>query len=404
MVYVSADILVAGGGPTGSFSALQAAKLGAQVTICEEHSKEGVPSHCTGHISLAGIRRLSVNLPKRIFENEIKSAMFYSPSGYQFSVRFSSPITCVVNRELFDQHLSDIASKVGVKIFNGTHVDSLLIEGGLVRGLVVRRKKKAEKLLSKIVIDAEGVSSNLLKRANLPSLDRCMVVNGVQAEVDKIDGIETDVVEVFLSQRFAMGFFAWIVPRQDGSAKVGLATAIGNPRDCLYYFSRRNPILRQRLKKSHLTNLVYHPLSLGGPIPKTFHDGLLVVGDAASHVKPTTGGGIIMGLTCAKIAGKVAANAIRYNDASANFLSEYERRWKKKIGFDMTVMKYLRHLLNSLSDRKLDKLIALCKRLEIGEDLEKVRDIDFQGASMVRIAKSPRFLATTLYFLAASFF
>jgi len=401
---VSADILVAGGGPTGSFSALQAAKLGAQVTICEEHSKEGVPSHCTGHISLAGIRRLSVNLPKRIFENEIKSAMFYSPSGYQFSVRFSSPITCVVNRELFDQHLSDIASKVGVKIFNGTHVDSLLIEGGLVRGLVVRRKKKAEKLLSKIVIDAEGVSSNLLKRANLPSLDRCMVVNGVQAEVDKIDGIETDVVEVFLSQRFAMGFFAWIVPRQDGSAKVGLATAIGNPRDCLYYFSRRNPILRQRLKKSHLTNLVYHPLSLGGPIPKTFHDGLLVVGDAASHVKPTTGGGIIMGLTCAKIAGKVAANAIRYNDASANFLSEYERRWKKKIGFDMTVMKYLRHLLNSLSDRKLDKLIALCKRLEIGEDLEKVRDIDFQGASMVRIAKSPRFLATTLYFLAASFF
>jgi len=186
VIFVSTDIVVVGGGPTGSFSALQAAKLGAQVTICEEHNKVGVPSHCTGHISLAGIRRFPVNLPKKIFENEIKSAIFYSPSGYRFSVRFSSPITCVVNRKLFDQYLSNIASKVGVKIFSDTHVGSLLFERGFVRGVVVRRKKKAEKLLSKIVIDAEGVSSNILKRANLPSLDRCMVVNGVQAEVDKI--------------------------------------------------------------------------------------------------------------------------------------------------------------------------------------------------------------------------
>jgi len=404
VIFVSTDIVVVGGGPTGSFSALQAAKLGAHVTICEEHNKVGVPSHCTGHISLAGIRRFPVNLPKKIFENEIKSTIFYSPSGYRFSVRFSSPITCVVNRKLFDQYLSNIASKVGVKIFSDTHVGSLLFERGFVRGVVVRRKKKAEKLLSKIVIDAEGVSSNILKRANLPSLDRCMVVNGVQAEVDKIDGVENDMVEVFLSRRFAMGFFAWIVPRRDGSAKVGLATATGNPRDCLYYFSRRSPIAHQRFKRSHFTSLVYHPIPLGGPIPKTFHDGLLVVGDAASQVKPTTGGGIIMGLTCAEIAGKVAAHAVRYNDASANFLSEYESQWKKKIGFDMMVMKRLRHLLNGLSDRKLDRLIALCKRLRVDEDLEKVRDVDFQGASLIRTARSPRFLATALYFLMASFF
>jgi digeranylgeranylglycerophospholipid reductase len=403
VILVSADVIVAGAGPAGSFSALQAAKLGAQVIICEEHDKVGVPTHCTGHISLAGIKRFNLCLPKNVFENNIKSTTFHSPSGYRFSVRFSSSVTCVVNRELFDQHLSNMALKAGVEILNNTYVKSFLIKRGAVRGIVVKGKKIPQKLVSKVVINAEGVSSNLLKRAGLPSLNRRMVVSGVQAEVDRIDNIDNDTVEVFLSHRFAPGFFAWIVPRRDGTAKVGLGTEKGNPRDCLRHFIRHNPIARQRLKRSHVTSLVHHPILLGGPISRTFHDGLLIVGDAASHVKPTTGGGIIMGLTCAKIAGKVAAYAARYRDSSANFLSEYGRRWKKEIGFDMIAMKRLRLMLNGFSDKQLDQFIALCTRLRLDESLKNMRDIDFQGTSLVHMAKNPRILATALYFLKASF-
>ena len=123
------------------------------------------------------------------------------------------------------------------------------------------------------------------------------------------------------------------------------------------------------------------------------------MGDAASHVKPTTGGGIIMGLTCARIAGKVASYAVRYRDSSANFLSEYERWWKKEIGFDMIVMKRLRLMLNGFSNNQFDQLIALCSRFGLDESLRDVRDVDFQGTSLIRIAKSPRVLATALYFL-----
>jgi len=403
VILVSSDVIVVGAGPTGSFSAFEAAKLGVRVVICEEHNKVGVPSHCTGHISLAGIRRFDLHLPKNVFENEIKSAIFYSPSGYDFSVRFASPVTCVINRKLFDQYLFHMALKAGAEFLKSTYVDSLLMEKGSVKGVVVKRKKRTERLVSKVVIDAEGVTSNLLKRAGLPSLNRRMVVNGVQAEVDKINNIDNGTVEVFLSSRFAPGFFAWIAPRRDGTAKVGLGTEKGNPHDCLRHFIRHNSIARQRLKRSHVTNLVYHPISLGGPIPKTFHDGLLIVGDAASHVKSTTGGGVIMGLTCAKIAGKAAAYAVKYKDSSANFLSEYERRWKKKIGFDMMVMKRLRIMLSGLSDKQLDQFVALCTRLRLDENLKEVTDVDFQGTSLIRIAKSPRIIATALYFLVASF-
>ena len=402
MILVDSDVIVVGAGPTGSYSAFQAAKLGAKVTICEEHNKIGAPTHCTGHISLANLKRLNLNLPKKVFENKIKSAIFNSPSGYQFSIRFGSPVTCVINRELFDQHLSDMASKTGVKLLKKTHVDSFSIDKGYVRGVVVKRKKRTEKLASRVAIDAEGVSSALLKQAGFPSLDRHRLVYGVQAEADKVEGIDEDTVEVFLSQSFAPGFYAWIVPLNDGTAKVGLATAKGNPRDCLTRFIRHNPIARKRLQNSNFKNLTYHPISLDGPISPTYHNGLLIVGDAASQVKPTTGGGIIMGLTCARIAGQAAAYAVRYKDASAYSLSEYERRWKKKIGFDMLIMKRLRLMLSRLSDSQLDKLIALCSQLKLEETLRNVRDVDFQGTSLICTTKSPRFLTTALYFLLAS--
>lgn len=403
MILTSSDIIVVGAGPAGCFSALQAAKLGVRVTICEEHSKVGGSSHCTGHISLAGIRRLDLRLPRGVFENEIKSAVFYSPSGYRFSVRFASGVTCVVNRDLFDQHLLNTALEAGGAILKSTHVDSLLIEDGSVKGVVINQKGRVEKLASKVVVDAEGASSRLLKRARLPSLNPRMIVNGVQAEVDRVDDIDLDTVEVFLGGRFAPGFFAWIVPRRDGTAKVGLATKKGNPHDCLRHLVCHNPIARQRLRRSHVTGVVYHPIPLGGPISRTFYDGLLIVGDAASHVKPTTGGGVIMGLTCAKIAGEVAARAVQNENSSASFLSRYERLWKREIGFDMMVMKRLRLMLNAFSDRKLDRLISFCARLRVDESLKEIRDVDFQGTSLIRVARKPEILATALYSLVTSF-
>lgn len=398
----STDVVVVGGGPAGSFAALQVAKLGLRVTICEEHERVGVPSHCTGHMSLAGLNRLNLGLPRKVFENQIQSAVFYSPSGYSFSIRFASPVTCVINRALVDEYLASLASDAGAELLFNAYAQSLLIRRNSFVGVVVRHRQQTAEVQSKVVIDAEGASPRLLRHAGLPSPQRSMTINAMQARADKISGGIDDAVEVFLSNTCAPGFFAWIVPKQDGTAKVGLGTARGNPRDCFRQFIKHNPIAYQRLRKSRITDFTYHPIPLGGPIRKTVHDGLLVVGDAAAHVKPTTGGGVIMGLTCAKIAGSVAALAVQHNDTSARFLSQYERQWKREIWFDMRMMKRLRYALNHLSDRQLDQLIGLCSRLDVGKSLTTVHDVDFQGTSLLYMDKSPRMLATALYLLLAS--
>ena len=402
MILVKTDVIVVGAGPIGSFSALQAAKSDVQVIICEEHSEIGVPSHCTGHVSLAGLKRLNLNLPKNVFENEFNAVTFHSPCGYKFFVQFDFPVTCVINRMLFDQYLARMAKKAGVQILLNTCVDSFLSENGVTKGVSVRRKKKVERLKSEVVIDAEGASSKLLKRAKLPSPNRQMIVNGVQAEVDKIDDINEDAVEVFLNNEFASGFYAWIVPRRDSTAKLGLATINRNPRDCLRQFIQKNLINKKRLSHSDVTNVVYHPLTLGGPISKTFSDGLLIVGDAASQVKSTTGGGIVTGLMCAEIAGRTAAQAIMNQGHSLKILSEYEYRWRKKMGFDLWAMKRFRQMLNGTTNEQLDKIIAICARSNFSSTLQEMKDIDFQGSSLIRMIRKPKFLAITLYLLAGS--
>jgi len=390
---------VVGAGPAGSFAALTAAKLGNDVVICEEHSGVGLPSHCAGHISIKGLNQVGLRMPEKAMENKIASAIFYSPSGNEFRVRLPSPVTYVINRSMFDKHLAQLAEQAGAKLLLGTKAEELLMDQGSVQGISL---KNAKRLKSKIVINAEGCASTLLKQVGLQTFDKSMVVNAVNGEVDSINGLEHDTVEVFLGQKYAPGLYAWIIPKQDGSAKVGLATKHGNPKEHLNHFLSTHPVARKKIRFSDVKNLSFHLIPLGGPIPRTYHNGFLVVGDAASHVKPTTGGGVVMGLTCAKIAGETASEAVQNNNSSEDFLSRYQIRCQRAIGFDMMAMRQMRLMLNRLSDKKLDAIVNLCQQFKLNEELRKVKDIDFQGKSTLQLLKSPSAWAVALYSLVAS--
>ncbi len=79
----------------------------------------------------------------------------------------------------------------------------------------------------------------------------------------------------------------------------------------------KHPVASKQLGKAKITQVSYHAITLGGPIEKTYADGFLAVGDCASQVKPTTGGGVIFGLTCAKIAAETASQAMQHGDVSS---------------------------------------------------------------------------------------
>lgn len=394
-----ADAVVIGAGPAGLFSALAMARKGLDVIACEEHKEVGVPSHCAGHISIKSLNQLGINLPPDVVENEIRGAIFYSPSGYEFRLKVASPITFVINRTLFDKHMARLAENAGARILLGTKVQALQSAHGFTTGVAL---KNGEELSSRIVVDAEGVASTFLKQVGLRQFDRRFAVASVQGEAEHVDDVENDLVEVYPGQRFAPGLFAWIIPRRNGSAKIGLATKTGNPSEHLKHFLQTHPTAKKKLSFNKVKNFSYHLIPLGGPMSRTYSNGFITVGDAASQVKPTTGGGVIMGLTCARIAGETAYQAIKQNDFSQSFLARYQSVWKKEINFDMIVMKQIRAMLNDLSDTRLDKVIKLCSQLQISESLQKVRDIDFQGRALLPIIWSPKSWAVFFYFILAS--
>jgi geranylgeranyl reductase family protein len=393
------DAIIVGGGPCGSFVALNLAKHGFNVTVFEEHEEIGIPCHCTGHLSINGLRALELYpLPQKIVENFFYGANFHSPSGKTLSVRFSQPITCIVNRALFDKHIAENAKKAGVQYSLNSQVKSLIIENDFVKGALVKLNGEIDDdFTAKIVVDAEGISSRILRQTGLQTLNNEMLVNAVQAEVENVKDIESDMVEVFLGKDYAPGFYAWLAPKQDGKAKVGLAAQTGNPKEFLQKLMYNHPAASRKLRTARILRTIFHPVTLGGPIPRAYSNGFLAVGDVASQVKPTTGGGVIMGMNCARIAAEVAGEALRANNFSSNFLSKYQRQCEKILGFDMKAMLKIRKMLNAMSDKKIDYAISFCTKLGLDKTLQNVEDIDFQGKTLVHALRSPRVLSVLFY-------
>jgi digeranylgeranylglycerophospholipid reductase len=394
------DAIVVGGGPVGSFAALNLARLGAKVTVFEEHAEIGVPSHCAGHLSIRSLRNLGLYpLPEKIVENTFSQANFYSPMGTKLSVHFARPVTVAVNRTLFDRYLAEKAEAAGVRYCLSSRVRSLLIDNGFVKGVNVEQKDMGEeKVSAKIVVDAEGISSRILRQTGLSTLNRDRLVYGVETEVENVKNVELDAVEVFLGKNYAHGFYAWLIPRLDGTAKVGLATETENPKEFLQRLMLKHPVASKQLDTAKITRMTFHPMPLGGPVSKTYSNGFLAVGDAASQVKPTTGGGVIFGLTCARIAAQVASEAIRRNDVSSNCLQLYQKRCKDTLGFDFNVMLRMRKLLDSLSDERVDEALRLCARFGLNRTLRDIEEIDFQGQTLLKILKKPAIWAALAYF------
>lgn len=394
----ASDVAVVGGGPCGSFAAFNLARRGFSVNVFEEHPEVGVPSHCAGHLSIKGLRDLRLYpLPEEIVENAFRGAIFHSPNGKEFSLRFSSPVTCVVNRPLFDKHIARLAEEAGACYHLNSRVDSI-IQHDFIRSVSVEGNGKTANFPTKIVVDAEGTFSRVLRQTGVSPFKRERIVNAVQAEVDDTEKTEPDMVEVFLGNEYAPGFYAWLIPKRDGKAKVGLAARKGNPRRLLENFMHKHPTASKKLKTAKILQMSFHPITLGGMIPQVFSNGLLVVGDSASQVKPTTGGGIVLGMTCARIAADVASESLEKSDFSSSCLGLYQKRCKESVGFDLGVMLKVRRFLDVMPDEKIDEGIGFLSKFGMDRVLQRVQDIDFQGQSMLRLMRRPRMLAALLYF------
>jgi flavin-dependent dehydrogenase len=172
------------------------------------------------------------------------------------------------------------------------------------------------------------------------------------------------------------------VPTSDGKALAGLL-ARRDTKACMITFLRH-------LKDLGKIASSRAPIRFGGiplkPLHHTSGNRVIVVGDAAGQVKPTTGGGIYYGLLCADIAVDVLDRAIAGNDCSARALSEYERRWKKLLARELRIDRWARRAFERLSDRRIERLFGMVQDSRATESLLNAPDssFDWHGRLILR--------------------
>ncbi|MGD0689279.1 MAG: NAD(P)/FAD-dependent oxidoreductase [Candidatus Bathyarchaeia archaeon] len=390
----SADIAIVGCGVSGASAAIAAAQRGLSVSIFEEHEQVGEPSHCSGHVGILAFKQFAPEMPTRIIENEIKGAVLHPPNGRPLTLYRPKPVTWVLNRAEFDKHLASLAIESGASLRLGSRVESFERSGGGVR--LKAGGRNAGDFSCKMLIDASGCRASISKYVGLAKSGRGMLVNSAQFNVENLTDVDEDFVEVYFGQGFAPGFFGWIIPRRDGSAKVGIAAGgRANVRECFERFIHRHRVVSVKLKHAKPTTApMYHLIPVGGARSRTYADNILTVGDAASQVKPTTGGGIVFGLACGRIAGETSAGAVEEGDVSASNLRTYENAWRRLIGLDLTAMSWLRRLLYRLPDQQLNRIFRISAELRADDILNRTADIDFQGRTLLSLARDPRLFIT----------
>jgi geranylgeranyl reductase family protein len=372
------DAVIIGAGPAGLIAATRLADLGKTVAVFEEHKEIGVPNHCTGLLSASGLKRIGVAPDKCFVQSEVKGAYFHSPTRLTFTIKAQEVNAYVVDRSAFDKTLSTRAIQAGVEIRLNSRVKGLKLrdEGTYIA------EANGRNVRAKVVIDAEGYTSRLLRQVGLKPPDPKWTLPALQFEIIN-PNVDPTMVELFFGRNIAPGFFAWIVPTGSDSARAGLACRDGN------LYQRLKQFVDKTLGKVKVDKIRPGWVILSGPIPRTFKDGFLAIGDAAGQVKPTTGGGVITGAICAKVAGETAAKAIEQNDTTEKTLKEYETVWRELLGKEFSTMSLVRKLADRLSDKTIDKIFKIIIEEELYQIIEQKGDIDFQSSVIKAAIRHP---------------
>jgi flavin-dependent dehydrogenase len=166
----------------------------------------------------------------------------------------------------------------------------------------------------------------------------------------------------FLSNRISPGFFSWLIPHNEEYAEMGAGVLLpGNPLNALRSLSRYTGIpLPPEIRYALIPLECRKKTAI-----RTQGKSILLAGDAAGQVKSTTGGGVVFGTSCARLAGTYADSP-----------EEYERRWKLLHGKDLSIHRLAHLSYGFLPDYGIRQAGKLFSFFKMHNYLEKKEQMD----------------------------
>jgi digeranylgeranylglycerophospholipid reductase len=327
------DLVVVGAGPGGSTAAWQAAGLGLSVLLLEKRQEIGSPVRCAEGVPHEPLSEFLDPDPAWI-SAQVDGAQILALTGGQVVHRWSGAggLGYVLERRVFDRALAERAAQAGADVRVKTCVTGLLSEDGAVRGIVAEWQGQRLEVEAGVVIAADGVESRL---GTWGGLDTQLPLEDTMACAQYLlVGIDWDPTRLgyWLDEEVAPGGYAWVFPKGEGRANVGLGVQADLGEEtaltCLHRFVEREP----SLSSGSPVTLVAGSVPVALPCRQLVAHGLMLVGDAARQVDPLTGGGIINAMRAGRLAAEVAAEALDAGDVSAGALVPYAEQAERTMG------------------------------------------------------------------------
>jgi digeranylgeranylglycerophospholipid reductase len=343
----SYDVIVAGASIAGASAARQLAEQSFKVIVFEDDREIGTPEKCGGLVSLDSLEQLGIAPSSRVIADNMRAATFTSPGGEVLEIDARKVGVVALRRRELDKAVAREAAFSGARFELGDRVAGFEEKDGSVDVVT-----SSGRYTAKYFIDARGVS--VYRGFNAEGLLQAVQYECVLPDIDR------GTVEVLLDKKVSKEYFAWLIPLDGSTARVGVAGRGASMQPWLEgYIAKRGG---QVLKKTFASIVV------GGPLPQFVLGRRILVGDAAGQTKPTTAGGIFSGGVGGMMAGAATGKALLAGDPK--LLQGYEMEWRAQFQKDFDTQRSLRRLFVDLDNDDLDALFRIMIRQNVAESMK----------------------------------
>jgi len=349
------DLVVVGGGPSGATAAHDAARAGLNVALLD---RAGRIKPCGGAIPPRCIRDFEI--PPEMLVARIFSARIISPSDRKVDMPVTNSYVGMVDRGPFDEWLRERAAQAGAERRTGTY-ESFSRDGYGTATIHYKEKDGTPGTLrARCVIGADGALSKIGKDTvrgahKMPYVFAYHEI--IEAPEVRSEAYESDRCDVYYRGSLSPDFYAWVFPH---GKTMSVGTGSANKG-----FSLKGAVADLRQQMGFDGQTIRRE---GAPIPlkplKRWDNGrdVVLAGDAAGVVAPSSGEGIYYAMLGGRLAADAAIAFLRTGDARE--LTTARKRFMKEHGRIFFILGIMQYFWYS-SDKRRESFVKMCEDKDV---------------------------------------